>query len=50
MILFLQYLKIVVISKIYILVFTMLFVNVINKEFSDLEVSHLSSLKDYEND
>ena len=27
-----------------------LFVNVINKEFSDLEVSHLSSLKDYEND
>lgn len=26
-----------------------LFVNVINKEFNDLEVSHLSDLKDYEN-
>lgn len=27
-----------------------LFVNVINKEFHDLEVSHLSDLKDYNND
>ena len=26
-----------------------LFVNVINKEFHDLEVSHLSDLKDWEN-
>ena len=26
-----------------------LFVNEINKEFNDLEVSHLSDLKDYEN-